>query len=77
MLEMVIMAWANKRDFGAVDLGFLMPGSAQPQPLNAARAFEATLRPPVAHRPQTASDGGVQQAHRDNSSATLIASCIY
>ena len=43
---MVVMAWADKRDFWAVDLGFLMPGSAHPQPLNAARAFEATL--PVA-----------------------------
>jgi hypothetical protein len=77
MLEMVIMAWANKRDFGAVDLGFLMPGSAQPEPLNAARAFEATLAPLAAHRPQTGGDGGIQPAHRDNSSATLIASCLY
>ena len=54
-----------------------MPGSAHPQPLNAARAFEATLAPLAAHRPQTGGDGGIRLAHRDNPSATLIASCIY
>ncbi len=35
-----------------------MPGSAHPQPLNAARAFAATLAPLAAHRPQTGGDGG-------------------
>jgi hypothetical protein len=54
-----------------------MPGGARAQSLNATRAFEATLRPLAAHRPQTGGDGGIQPTHRDNSSATLIASCLY
>jgi hypothetical protein len=54
-----------------------MPGSAHLQPLNAARAFEATLAPLAAHRPQRDCDGGIHLAHRDNTSAILIASCLY
>jgi hypothetical protein len=54
-----------------------MLANAHLQPLNAARAFEATLAPLSAHLPQTGGDGGIQLAHRDNTSTTLIASCVY
>jgi len=49
-----------------------MPASAHPQPLNAARAFEATLAPLAGHRPQTGGDGGIQLAHRERRGIRVV-----
>lgn len=53
-----------------------MPASAHTQPLNAARAFEATLVPLTAHRPRTGGDGRIRLVHRDNSGATRVPAYI-